>query len=146
MGTRSRIGILNTDGTVEAVYCHFDGSPSHNGKILLEHYTDENKIREFLSYGDLSALRPNIGQKHAGREDYDSASEQGWCVFYARDRGEDINETHSKIFQSVAELIGVNEEYTYVFNPVTKQWFWTTWENKGLKPMGRLHPEDCERD
>lgn len=144
MGTRSRIGILNADGTVEASYCHFDGYPRNNGKILLNHYLLEKKIRTLLMYGDLSCLRAEIGEQHSGREDYDSAQEKDWCVFYARDRGEDINETHSRTYESVAALVATKEEYTYVFNPVTNQWFWTTWGNNGSQPLNRLHLADCE--
>jgi hypothetical protein len=44
MATRSRIGIELEDGVIESIYCHWDGYPENNGKILLEHYQDPNKI------------------------------------------------------------------------------------------------------
>lgn len=56
MGTRSTIGVLNTDGSVSAVYCHWDGYPEHNGKILMENYTTEEKVRELIDLGSISSL------------------------------------------------------------------------------------------
>jgi hypothetical protein len=40
MGTRSTIALEFADGTVEQVYCHWDGYLSNNGKILQAHYMD----------------------------------------------------------------------------------------------------------
>ena len=48
MATRSRIGMVKDDGTVESIYCHFDGYPSNNGKILKEHYADKSKVEKLL--------------------------------------------------------------------------------------------------
>jgi hypothetical protein len=56
MGTRSTIGVLNTDGSVTAVYCHWDGYPEHNGKILMENYITEEKVRELIDFGSISSL------------------------------------------------------------------------------------------
>ena len=44
MGTRSTIGLEYPDGTVRGIYCHWDGYPDNNGKILVEHYTTPEKI------------------------------------------------------------------------------------------------------
>ena len=40
MATRSVIGIVNLDKSITGIYCHYDGYPENNGKILLNHYTD----------------------------------------------------------------------------------------------------------
>ncbi len=56
MGTRSRIGKLNDDGTVTSIYCHWDGYPSWTGRILLEHWNDHQRVDQLLSLGDLSGL------------------------------------------------------------------------------------------
>lgn len=56
MGTRSNIGMVHEDGSVTMNYCHWDGYPSHNGKILLENYTTTEKVRKLLALGDLSIL------------------------------------------------------------------------------------------
>ena len=63
MATRSMIGIEENDGKITAIYCHWDGYPSNNGMCLHSHYGDEKKIRELMSFGDLSCLRKHIGEK-----------------------------------------------------------------------------------
>ncbi len=32
-----------SDGIIKSIYCHWDGYPSNNGKILLEHYNSQEK-------------------------------------------------------------------------------------------------------
>jgi hypothetical protein len=84
MGTRSTIALEFADGTVEQVYCHWDGYLEHNGKILQEHYSDPFKLRDLIDLGDMSSLGERIGTQHA----FEKAPE-GECTFYKRDRNED---------------------------------------------------------
>jgi hypothetical protein len=85
MATRSTIALEYADGTVDQIYCHWDGYLSHNGQILFEHYQDPFKLQKMMELGDLSSLHPEIGEKH----DFDDRSAcDGQCTFYGRDRGE----------------------------------------------------------
>jgi hypothetical protein len=96
MGTRSTIALEFADGTVEQVYCHWDGYLSHNGRILAEHYSDPFKLRDLIDLGDLSSLRPEIGNQHAFSQFELRAEEvagyklltENMCTFYGRDRNE----------------------------------------------------------
>ena len=94
MGTRSRIAVMH--GSVcKSVYCHWDGYLDHNGRILQEYY-DSAKANNLVALGDLSSLRPNIGEKHAfsklevpmDGEAYDKLYGD-MTTFYGRDRGEE---------------------------------------------------------
>ena len=60
MATRSNIGILNEDGTVTSIYCHWDGYPECVGKTLVNHYQDEDKIRHLISLGSISVLGEEV--------------------------------------------------------------------------------------
>ncbi len=60
MATRSLIGIENNDGTITHIYCHFDGYVEGVGKVLLQHYRTEDRIREMLSHGDRSSLSEDV--------------------------------------------------------------------------------------
>lgn len=60
MSTRSFIGMVNRDHTITSVYCHWDGYPEYNGKLLLEHYDNRAITRKLLHKGDFSSLRPKI--------------------------------------------------------------------------------------
>jgi len=56
MATRSFIGILNKDDSVDYIYCHWDGYPEHNGVLLNDFYNNEDTVRDLISLGDLSVL------------------------------------------------------------------------------------------
>jgi hypothetical protein len=94
MGTRSRIGVMHGD-KVKSVYCHWDGYLEHNGQILQEHYNSA-RANNLVALGDLSSLRPELGEKHAFSHFELRAEEvagyklltENWCTFYGRDRGE----------------------------------------------------------
>ena len=94
MGTRSRIAVMHGE-VCKSVYCHWDGYLEHNGAILLEHY-DSSKANQLVALGDLSSLRPELGEKHAFSQFELPADEveafkaltENWCTFYGRDRGE----------------------------------------------------------
>lgn len=55
MGTRSFIAQKTEDG-YRAIYCHWDGYPSWNGRILHTHYSDPAKLTALLNLGDISCL------------------------------------------------------------------------------------------
>ena len=62
MSTRSIIGIATPDGhwPVAYVYCHYDGYPSHTGRMLQEHFNDPDRVQELLAKGDFSRLESSI--------------------------------------------------------------------------------------
>jgi hypothetical protein len=128
MGTRSRIGVMHGN-KVKSIYCHWDGYLSHNGRILQEHY-DSARANQLVALGDLSSLRPNIGEKHAfspfdidmSREEYDSQYGD-MCLFYGRDRGEKgtehkVNHTFAEFLEQ-CDLCGA--EYYYIME--NGQWY-----------------------
>ena len=89
MGTSSAIGVKLSEGGVQAVTCHWDGYPSHVGRILHDYYGDEARARDLLALGSLSSLGeriiPSVGVRH-------SFEHPAWgvTVAYHRDRGEDM--------------------------------------------------------
>ena len=56
MSTRSRIGIRNKDNTITSIYCHWDGYPTWNGKMLLTYYTKREDVEKLIKLGNLSTL------------------------------------------------------------------------------------------
>jgi len=111
MATRSNIGILNSDGTVNYIYCHFDGYLEHNGTILNEHYTTESAVRDLIALGDLSLLGPEIGDK----QDFNGNRNKQWCLAYGRDRGESGIEVRTCSYADYTKEYF--EEYIYLFTP-----------------------------
>ena len=66
MATRSTIAMEFADGTVQQIYCHWDGYLEHNGKILFNHYVDPYKTRELIDMGDISSLCNTIEETKQG--------------------------------------------------------------------------------
>ena len=138
MGTRSTIALEFADGTVQQVYCHWDGYLSHNGAILQEHYSDPFKLRDLIDQGGISSLGNSIGKKHpfspAYNEtnlmkkakieaEYEIARQEGYTTFYTRDRGESL--TIEK-FASFADYVENHqyEEFEYILRQVDGKAVW----------------------
>ena len=163
MGTRSMIAIQNPySKDVRAVYCHWDGYLEHNGAILQKHYSASPKVNNLIALGDLSSLRPEIGDKHlfSSLEINDKAERAAYeetvkdmCTFYTRDRGEDAP---FKVFPTLKKAEAYFEgswcEYLYVFkyskasDYTTGEWHFKKiggrW--KKLAPaIAKLKAEDC---
>ena len=118
MATRSFIGILNSNGSVTGVYCHWDGYPDGVGKVLKEHYTDRSKVIELLELGGLSSLGPRIAPEPGEAHSFNKPA-PGVTVAYGRDRGEKNRVSHT--FQNLEALRRdvwsiFNADYAYVFS------------------------------
>jgi hypothetical protein len=120
MSTRSNIGILNTDGSCEIVYCHNDGYPKHQAPILL--LFGEVEARHLLSLGDLSYLQPRLDP--TGPHSF-SSPEHETTIAYHRDRGEDLHPA-----RTVLKIKAVEQEYCYLYDVANKQWIWSDGERE----------------
>lgn len=89
MATRSTISIQNADDTIDSIYCHWDGYPSNNGALLLEHYNTEDKIRELISLGSLSSLREKVKPIEGSKHSFETP-DSDVTIAYHRDRGENL--------------------------------------------------------
>ena len=59
MGTRSRIGKQLADGSILSVYCHYDGYPEFNGRVLRDYFSSVDKVSELIDGGDMSCTWTN---------------------------------------------------------------------------------------
>lgn len=123
MGTRSAIGFAEYDGSIRAIYCHYDGYVEHNGKLLDEYYNSIEAVEELLDMGDVVALQSTIeGTK-----------------FFIRDNK--APNAHANDFKDVSEFYEhYNEigcEYFYIFNGIE----WIVADGDGeFKRVGELLP------
>jgi hypothetical protein len=104
MATRSRIGILKEDGSIKSIYCHWDGYPDNNGKILIESYSDKEKVEKLLEKGDMSSLQDAIHR----------------CEYYV-DRGE--TDVSAGVYKSLEEYRSIREEYQYYIDQNNRWWY-----------------------
>lgn len=116
MSTHAFIGQWNQDGTIKAIYTHWDGYPEHHGVILNQFYMDPKKVQELINLGDLSVLAEEIGTKC----DFSNAP-RGQCVAYGRDRG--LKDTNAREYYSQQGFLAGAEnawaEYAYLFDGTT---------------------------
>jgi len=146
MATRSGIGILNPNtGAIKAVYCHWDGYLAYNGAILEKHYNSSPKVNNLIALGDISSLKPEIGEKHSfshfdtemKQEEYD-ALYGNMTTFYGRDRGE--TGTEYKRFETRKDFVdGIDGEYFYLFvydeDLTSGKWFYRHYSNATWKRL-----------
>lgn len=138
MSTHSRIGIELPDGHIESIYCHWDGYPSNNGRILFEHYQEPEKVLALIGLGDLSSLGNVIGEQHSFDDYYpDSDPRSSWCCAYGRDRGEEGTgaKTTSSLKEFWQQAKEGYEEYVYLYRQQEGAWYWSGTNRKNLKPM-----------
>ena len=66
MATRSTIGIKSEDGTVKAIYCHWDGYPAGVGLGLIDNYNTPQQVAELINLGGFSSLMETLEETKAG--------------------------------------------------------------------------------
>jgi len=95
MATRSAIGFVEYDGSITAIYCHWDGYLEGVGNTLLKHYNNTYKVLDLLELGDISSLGEELGVKHPFSCHMTNLSPQAYddaygkmTTAYGRDRGE----------------------------------------------------------
>ena len=141
MGTRSNIGIVNEDDSITAIYCHWDGYPSYNGQMLLQHYTSTDIVNQLMLLGDLSSLREKLYPDDSKPHTFQNQQEDV-CVAYGRERNE--SDVDCKIFKDIGDFErfagNSDAEYQYLFN--SGKWTYRKTNRDGK--WKELTAEDCE--
>lgn len=127
MGTRSRIGIELPDHTVVSVYCHWDGYPEHNGRILVQHYLNRKNVENLINGGSMSSLRTRETWDHTPALKDENGEylrdAEGFIMsendrdpqpLYHSERGEDVNVEHTSFDEFISGNSG--EEYAYLYD------------------------------
>ena len=112
MATRSNIGIVNLDKSITGIYCHYDGYPEYVGKMLLNHYNNDDIVNGLMNLGDLSSLSEKLYSTDFHTFD---EPEEGVCISYGRDRGDTGSD--SRTFEDLGEYehFGSGVDYQYLF-------------------------------
>jgi hypothetical protein len=146
MGTRSTIALEYADGTVDQIYCHWDGYLDHNGEILRQHYMDPFKVRDLMDLGDMSSLGPQLGTQHTfdiqakyGTPEYEAEAEakRQVCTFYGRDRNESGVQRKRFVNFEAYKNEHQYEEYEYILRNIDGKgvWFVSSYVTNGYVPL-----------
>lgn len=120
MATRSAIGYKTSEGKIRAIYCHWDGQISHNGRILRTSYTDPAKVEQMVELGDLSTLGAEIAPTPLEGHRM-GTTQKGVCVYYGRDGGEGegdmiATQEFDTVPEFVEDMTHMDCDYFYLFN------------------------------
>lgn len=108
MGTRSRIGLELSDGSILSAYHHWDGYPSWLGRILVTHYNSYEKVANLIDGGDMSSCWTN---ERWMNDSLDRDREKYGANYYSY-RGEDCP---PRLDANLIEYVGDGEEYAYLY-------------------------------
>ena len=133
MGTRSRIGIKLTDGSILSAYHHYDGYPQWLGRQLVEHYNTKDKVSELIDGGDMSVCystdtwnsrtvyqtivksdgtTQKVAMKNPDGSYLQDIQKETPSPLYYSERGEDCP---PRLDSNLFEYLSNGEEYAYVF-------------------------------
>ena len=126
MATRSTIAIQLENNSIKQVYCHWDGYLSNNGNILVNHYKDSAKVLELINQGSISILDKNINPSKDSKHDFNN-KETDVCVFYSRDREEELDIDNFENFEDYTSNVNF-EEFNYIFKD--GEWYYS--ENNNI--------------
>lgn len=129
MSTRSTIGIRHNDGSVNKIYCHWDGYLEWNGAILQKYYNTADKVEKLMSLGNLSSLGPEIGPDDPKAWDINVQSDNRLCRTYTS-RGEEWSQIPAS----------QKEEYNYLFDEDEGLWLV---DCEVVKKPGKVAKELC---
>ena len=119
MSTNSAIVAVTSSGKILQIYCHWDGNIANNGRILYEHYQEQEKIDKLMMLGSLSSLNaiPDIIDGHTF-----NTPVKDHCVAYHRDRGE-VLQLQELSFYSTKTATRMLRKIPYVYYWNGNEWF-----------------------
>jgi hypothetical protein len=119
MATRSTIGIRQADGTIKAIYCHWDGYPAGVGAGLSQNYNSKEQAEELIALGGFSSLMETLEETRGGV--YMTAH------YLPSDPARTFTDTTDWV-----QNFNAGEEYFYLWNPDTNQWTYSDGEKMFL--------------
>ena len=130
MSTRSRIGILKKDGSIDSIYCHLDGYPEWVGQKLYRFYNNLEKINSLINLGAISHLEENLEPNPNMKHEFGHDTEQpNVVVAYHRDRKEDWKYVKPKHFKDINEFEDYckqsDQEYAYLYDVNNESYIWS---------------------
>jgi len=122
MSTNAVIGMQFPSGDIKSIFLHSDGYPKHTGAVLVEHYSDANKVDMLINLGDISFLGPEVTE--APKEVLDTDEVYNFTSAYHRDRKEEFNPPRNFASSYLWMRDAMNDtsaEYGYLYK-VGKGW------------------------
>jgi len=113
MSTRSLINVKCSDEKIRSSYIHFDGMD--HLETLQKHYNLPAQAESLVMMGDMSSLGERLLPSEDSNHSFETP-EEGVCVFYGRDRGEDLVGPIEFNSFDIARKQDRGQEYIYEFD------------------------------
>lgn len=122
MATRSNIGARQNDGTIKAIYCHWDGYPEGVGSTLAEHYSHPAVLEQLLNIGDISSLEDTVEETYAAG--YAQRGEVGVEARTYKDEHEwvELSKNSDIEYLYLFEKDNYSGDYVWRFFPLYERW------------------------
>lgn len=115
MSTHCTISHILPDGTYEGIYVHSDGYPDWMGNMLKEHYATQELADSLVALGDASCIYPKLSPDASRPHTFENRQE-GVCLFYHRDRGDDWADampTRAKSYPALLHKFANHHHYLF---------------------------------
>lgn len=140
MSTQSRIGIIELDGSIRSIYCHFDGDYEYNGKLLFENYQNIDKINKLINLGFISYLAENVEPEINQIHPFENPLSNTVVAYHRCDREEEkCVIDHSK---SIRDFLNFSYDsmmkYIYLYDQKNIEWLtadYRTFKNEHFKKL-----------
>ena len=139
MSTRSAIAVLMPDGKYTAIYCHWNGYPAYNGKILAECYDTQEKAEALVALGSISVLDRELAPPAGKHRDFDDR-ESGYTLAYTRDRGDAMLVGRGKTAESAAKRL----DHAYLYTFANGEWSVSYLDEYHHLPIGEFRDDSGE--
>lgn len=121
--SRAMIGIENSDESIDAIYCCYDGQVEIVGWYLYSRFNTEERLRELISLGDIQSIGARIGNKidfnkYCENKNYYNAN-KNQVVAYHRDMMWAMKEHHYRNRDDYAHSVKLEVEYIYLYSDGT---------------------------
>lgn len=114
MSTNSTIAVQLPDGSINGIYCHWNGYIEYNGLMLLTHYNTLQKAKRIIKHGYLSVLHSSVNAPKGKVHTFETPQPKV-CIYYGRDRGDD-NVALDKSVTWDDFVLEQGREYNYLFS------------------------------
>lgn len=112
---------MKNDGSIESIYCHFDGYLEGVGRKLNDYYSDYESVKDLIKLGNIESLKEKI------KPDLDS-TKNNVTIAYHRDLGDKYNKTKPMISKNIKEFDDVLFDcwigYIYLYDEKSNKWLW----------------------
>jgi len=120
MATRSNIAYETKTGNITSTYCHWDGYPGYNGRMLLQHYAKARQALTLSRKGYISTIEATLDACDIPAKGIYGSGPRRWA-----DREDAIRNS---------------EEYLYLW--VAREGCWYYSDHQG--PLKPLTLKECE--